>query len=591
MFLKFFTDKRFLNFIVIIFLTLFTSVWTFFIFHFPLNIEVIIVLSLVRILASLFIYKDYSLSWSKATQKTFLIKSLVYISAFLIYMPFFYGFLPISFFVSELFLFLFVINFFMYGYYFWRNRNNVLVNKTIVIYGAGEAGMKIESEYRNSDHRILYFIDDAKKLQGRSVDGVKIISAQQYKERSSKNLKIKLASKGDLLIIAMPSVSQTRIMRIYEDMSPFFRKVEILPSLREILYDRDFAQQLKSISLEDLLARHPQDLDSQAIEKFIDDKTILISGAGGSIGSEISRKCANYKARKLLLLDHSEINLYQIGEQLKNFNIELILLSVVNKPEVEKIFQKNNIDVVIHAAAYKHVPLSEKNISQVLMNNIIGSKNMIDLSIQYNVKKFIFISTDKAVRPTNVMGASKRVCELYAQNSNYENRTEILSVRFGNVLGSSGSVIPKFKEQIKKGGPITVTHPNITRYFMLIPEACDLVLQAATLGKGGEIFILDMGKPVRITDLAKKMIELSGKKDIEIKFIGLRPGEKLYEELLISESDEMTRYESIRIARNTEYDILKLNADIKQLMSAKTEKEQLLMLKNIVPEFNHQKNE
>ena len=260
--------------------------------------------------------------------------------------------------------------------------------------------------------------------------------------------------------------------------------------------------------------------------------------------------------------------------------------SVVNKDLLDKTFEKYKPDIVIHAAAYKHVPLVEDNITEAILNNIIGTKNTIDCAIKHGVEKFVLISTDKAVRPTNVMGTTKRICELYAQNVDSKN-TEIVAVRFGNVLGSSGSVIPKFKAQIALGGPITVTHPDITRYFMLIPEACELVLQAASIGKGGEIFILDMGEPIKIVDLAKKMIALSGKNEINIEFTGLRPGEKLYEELLISDTDMKTEYESITVAGKTNYEIGKLNQDIFELVSTN---EKLEKLKEIVPEFNHQLN-
>ena len=343
---------------------------------------------------------------------------------------------------------------------------------------------------------------------------------------------------------------------------------------------------LKSLSVEDLLARHPKDLDKNAIYEFIKNKTILITGAGGSIGSEISRQCAKFGAKQLILLDHSEFNLYNISNELETYNCINIMQSVTNKDFLDNTFKKYKPDIVIHAAAYKHVPLVEENIHEAIINNIIGTKNTIDCSIQNSVEKFILISTDKAVRPTNVMGTTKRICELYASNIAPKN-TQIAVVRFGNVLGSSGSVIPKFNSQIAKGGPVTVTHPDITRYFMLIPEACELVLQAAALGKDGEIFILDMGEPVKIIDLAHKMIELSGKNDIEIKFTGLRAGEKLYEELLIDESDKKTKYESITVANSTLYDINRLNKDIDELLLSE---DKIGKLKEIVPEFDHKLN-
>ena len=294
--------------------------------------------------------------------------------------------------------------------------------------------------------------------------------------------------------------------------------------------------QLKPISVEDLLARKPKDLDLVSIKNFISDKVVMITGAGGSIGSELSRQVKNFGAKQMILLDHSEFNLYQIMEELNGANVVPIMQSVQHKESLEEVFKKYKPEIVIHAAAYKHVPLCESNVYEAIQNNVFGTKNVIDLSIAYGVTELVLISTDKAVRPTNVMGTTKRICELYASAVPSGN-TEIVAVRFGNVLGSSGSVIPKFQSQIDKGEPITVTHPDITRYFMLIPEACQLVLQAGSIAKGGELFILDMGEPIKIVDLAKKMIELSGRDDIEIQFTGLRAGEKLYEELLISEDD------------------------------------------------------
>ncbi|MBN2825867.1 MAG: polysaccharide biosynthesis protein [Campylobacterales bacterium] len=340
---------------------------------------------------------------------------------------------------------------------------------------------------------------------------------------------------------------------------------------------------LKSLSVEDLLARHPKDLDKTQIASFIKDKVVLITGAGGSIGSEIARQCVAFGARELILLDHSEFNLYTIGEELSESNIELVMQSVTDKQKLTKTFAAFSPDIVIHAAAYKHVPLCEANVEEAIINNVIGTKNAIDCAIAQGVNKFVLISTDKAVRPTNVMGTTKRICELYASNVSSK-QTEIVAVRFGNVLGSSGSVIPKFRSQIEAGGPITVTHPDITRYFMLIPEACELVLQAASIGKGGELFILDMGEPVKIVDLAKKMIELSGAKDIEIRYSGLRAGEKLYEELLINESDAKTQYDSIMVAKPTFYAIEELEHDINELLVAE---DKIKQLQKIVPEFTH----
>jgi len=572
-------DKRILNFIVIILLSFITFWWTFFIYHKPFEVDVVIGVIAVRMLASRFILQDYSLSWSKASPKTFLIKSFVYVVAFIVYMPFYYGEVRFSFLVSELFFYIFSINFLMYTYYYFINKSHKVKTKRVVIYGAGKAGIKLENELSDSEYKIIFFVDDDPVIQNRSIDSIKVLSREKLKAQITNQ-------RLDLLVIAMPSAPKESVKIIYEELSPYFKEIKILPSLDTILQDKAFSKQLQDISVEDLLARHPKDLDKKKIEEFIKDRIILVTGAGGSIGSEICRQCEKYKAKKLILLDHSEYNLYAILEELDEIEAVPVMQSIVDKKLLDETFAKYKPDIVIHAAAYKHVPLVEANIHEGILNNVVGTKNVIDISIKHNVMKFVMISTDKAVRPTNVMGTTKRICELYAQNVNAA-CTEIVTVRFGNVLGSSGSVIPKFKKQIERGGPLTVTHPDITRYFMLIPEACELVLQAAAIGKGGEIFILDMGEPIKIVDLAKKMIELSGNQNIEIKFTGLRPGEKLYEELLIDESDTKTDYDSITIAKSTQYDICQLNQDIAELLQSKNP---LAMLRTIVPEFQHKKN-
>jgi UDP-N-acetyl-D-glucosamine 4,6-dehydratase len=345
-------------------------------------------------------------------------------------------------------------------------------------------------------------------------------------------------------------------------------------------------ENLRDIAIEDLLARHPKDLDTKKIASLIEDKVILITGAGGSIGSEIVRQCTKYGAKQLLLLDHSEYNLYTISEELGDQDHVTLMQSVVDKKLLEKVFDKYRPEIVIHAAAYKHVPLCEENVEGAVLNNIIGTKNCIDLSIQYKAAKFVLISTDKAVRPTNVMGATKRVSELYAQNVDAK-ETLVTAVRFGNVLGSSGSVIPKFKKQIEQNMPLTITDPEITRYFMLIPEACQLVLQAAAIAKNSEIFILDMGEPVKIVDLAQKMLKIYDKEELGVVYTGLRKGEKLYEELLIDESEKKTGYDSIFIGAKTEYQIDQLNQDIEALLVTK---EKIAKLREIVPEFSHNIN-
>ena len=574
-------DRRFLNIIVIIILTFFTFAWTFWIFHKPFLFNVVLTVIFLRILASIFIFRDYSLSWSKASQKTFIIKSFVYLVPAIIYIPLFLGTERVALLLSEFAFYLLAINFAMYLYFLVVNRSKIKKDKSLVIYGAGRAGLKIEEEFRDTPYKIKYFVDDDKTLQKRSIDGIKIISKEMLKKIIKDN-----NSKYNLLVIAIPSANQKRVKEIYERLKDYFDEIKILPPIEQILDTKHLSGSLKDISVEDLLARHPKDLDKRAIEEFLKEKVVLVTGGGGSIGSEICRQCIKYGVKKLIILDHSEFNLYSIVEELANSKIQPMLGSVLNIDFLDRVFSQTKPQIVIHAAAYKHVPLVEENMEEAINNNIIGTKNCIDFAIRYEVSKFILISTDKAVRPTNVMGATKRICELYAGNVKSKN-TDIVAVRFGNVLGSSGSVIPKFKEQIKKGGPITVTHPEITRYFMLIPEACELVLQAGAIAKGGEIFILDMGEPIKIVDLAKKMIELSDKKDIQIKFTGLRAGEKLYEELLLDESEQETQYESITVAKKSIYDIDRLQKDIQELLACK---DKIAKLKEIVPEFNHKLN-
>ena len=577
-------NKKVLNFLVIVILSFATFWWTFLIFHYDFDISLVFSVIILRIIASYSIFSDYNLSWSKSTTRTFLMKSFVYIIPFVIYATYYYGEFWLSFLTSELFLYLFVINFMMYSYNYLVNKSKIKKNKNVVIYGSGNAGLRLENEFKNSEYKVIFFVDDDKIKQNRSIDSIQIISPNTL------NNKIQTSHyEFDMLVIAIPNANQIRINEIYENYFSKFKTIKILSSLEDTLVNKSIKNNLKDISVEDLLARRPQDLDKKAIKSFIKDKIILVTGAGGSIGSECVKQCIKYEASLVVLVDNSEYNLYKIHQDVKT-NIAIpVMQSILDKDVLRKTFQKYKPDIVIHAAAYKHVFLCELNIDEAVKNNIIGTKNIIDIACEYNVKKVVLTSTDKAVRPTNIMGATKRVCELYAQNIAQKdaNTTEIVSVRFGNVLGSSGSVIPKFKAQIADGKNLTVTHKDVTRYFMLIPEACELVLQAGSLGRGGEIFILDMGEPIKIYDLAKKMIKLSAKDSIDIEITGLRMGEKLYEELLIDDADKDTKYTSIMVAKPTIYDIDKLNKDIEELS---TSNDKISKLKEIVPEFNHRIN-
>lgn len=577
----YFIDKRFLGVIVNIVVSTFSLYLVAFLLHKDITANILFIVIGVRILASFIFFDDYKLSWSKASTKTGLMKIVLAMISFAVYTPILYYFYKVHFNILfiDLIFYTFITNILVYVYkYFYSIKGNKKT-KTFVIYGAGKAGLQLQREFLNSEYKLICFIDDDEILHHRSIDGISIFSKDRYLSNFEN-------SKYNLMIIAMPSALKEDINRVYNSMQDRFDTIKILPSMSKILKNEDFSKQLKDIEVEDLLARHPKDLDKKQIESFIKDKVVLITGAGGSIGSEISRKCVSFGAKQLILLDHSEFNLYSITEELKEANIVPVMQTVRKLEFLEKTFEKYNPQIVIHAAAYKHVPLVEHNILEGISNNIIGTKNCIDISIKYGVEKFVLISTDKAVRPTNVMGTTKRICELYAQNVDAKD-TEIVAVRFGNVLGSSGSVIPKFKAQIEAGKNITVTHPEITRYFMLIPEACELVLQAASIGKGGEIFILDMGEPIKIVDLAKKMIDLSGRSEIKIEFCGLRPGEKLYEELLINDSDKKTQYESITVASPTIFNINELNQKIDELLICE---DKIAKLKEIVPEFDHKLN-
>lgn len=411
-------------------------------------------------------------------------------------------------------------------------------------------------------------IDERKSLIGTYCDKFKVQSKNSIKDYAQNGVKT--------AIIAL-KLNQDELKKLFDELVSY--------GISDIKIFSFTKNETRDISIEDLLARKPKDLDNKAVSAFLKGKVVLVSGAGGTIGSELCQQCIQFGAKKLIMVEHSEFNLYQINEKLSAHKDKItpVLLSILDENALDELLAHHKIDLILHAAAYKHVPLCEQNPNAAVLNNIQGTKILCDLAKKNGVKKFVMISTDKAVRPTSIMGCTKRVCELYALNLSEEN-FEVSCVRFGNVLGSSGSVIPKFKAQIDANLPLTLTHPDIVRYFMLVSEAVQLVLQAAAIAKGGELFVLNMGQPVKIMDLAQKMLLLSGKTHLPIKITGLRKGEKLFEELLIDEKDIQTKYESIFVTHSEKCDLKKLNSQINELLHSSNVAQ---ILAQIVPEFKH----
>lgn len=462
--------------------------------------------------------------------------------------------------------------------------------ENILIYGAGVSGLitkrTIDKDV-NSTFKIIGFIDDSVKLKNSRLQGVKI-----YDSKDLKTLLKKHEIKAIIIAIQNPDFdNKNRILEICVSNNI---KVLTVPSSKKWINGDFSTSQIKNINIEDLLGRNPIFLNPEKISNEVSEKIILVTGAAGSIGSGIVKQLANYNPTNTILLDQAESALYELEQELSqtfpNFKFEIVVGDVSNLIRMERLFEHFNPNLVFHAAAYKHVPLMEDNPSEAIYTNVLGTKNLVDLSIKFKVEKFVLISTDKAVNPTNVMGASKRIAEIYAQGSTNET-TKFITTRFGNVLGSNGSVIPLFKKQIEQGGPITITDKRVTRFFMTIPEACQLVLEAGAMGNGGEIFVFDMGKPIKIEELAKKMIKLSGLeegKDIEIKVTGLRPGEKLYEELLSKEENTIpTHHPKILKAKVRDNDI-DLKIDIQTLINlfdSQNNIEIVKLMKKIVPEY------
>ena len=473
----------------------------------------------------------------------------------------------------------------------------------VFIYGVKTGGLSIAralSSPNNTTFKLKGFISDADDMIGKRLMGVKV-----YENNNKIIRQMELENANTLFVSPLKQEEFVKNPEMVDLLIENGIAIYTMNTTMEWDGKSDISTaQLREIEIEDLLPRDEIEIDLTAIEALLKDKSILITGSAGSIGSEIVKQIAKFGPHQLVLIDQAETPQHDcrlmMASQFPEIKADTIVASICNKRHMEAIFRKYRPDYVFHAAAYKHVPMMEDNPCESIQNNVEGTKIMADLAVKYDVKKFVMISTDKAVNPTNVMGCSKRICEIYVQSldkaikeGRHEGQTQFVTTRFGNVLGSSGSVIPLFREQIKNGGPVTVTHPDIIRYFMLIPEACKLVLEAGTMGKGGEIFIFDMGAPVKIADLAKRMIKLSGAKNVEIKYTGLRDGEKLYEEVLNDEEITVpTGHEKIKVAKVREYDFEEVKQQIDRLISDSYLYDDMATvagMKQIVPEYvsNH----
>ncbi len=465
--------------------------------------------------------------------------------------------------------------------------------KRFLIVGGGDAGEALLREIvrmKKEQYDVIGFIDDDPAKQGVSIHDISVIGTVEQLPRICEKEKI------DEIAIAIPSATPKELRRVVQICQGTKIRFRTVPSITDIASGKFKVSQIRDVDIDDLLGREVVQLDLDLIEKFLKNKIILITGAGGSIGSEMCRQVCNFDPKELLLVEQAENPLFYIDRELsKSFPqvaTEALVCDITNKGRLEYIFQKYRPEVVIHAAAHKHVPLMETNPGEAVKNNIVGTRNVSNMADAYGATDFVMISTDKAVNPTSIMGSSKRVAEMYIQDLNNTSGTHFVTVRFGNVLGSEGSVVPIFNKQIAAGGPVTVTHPEMKRYFMTIPEASQLVLQAATMGQGGEIFVLDMGEPVKIVDLAKELITLSGFRpgeDIEIAFIGLRPGEKLFEELSIAGEDMLaTKHSKIAAWKNIPKDRETLRAEIDKLVEVATTQDHgkiVKLIKQLVPEY------
>ncbi len=479
--------------------------------------------------------------------------------------------------------------------YYLETINPTKLKKNVVIFGAGESGIvtkRVFDRDQISKYNVVAFFDEDPNKIGMTLESLKVLPFSQLSDFFAKN-------NISIIIISIQNLPAAKKNEITEIALLHDVKVLVVPPVLKWINGELSFKQIKQIKIEELLEREPIQMDQSLVSPEIYGKTIWITGAAGSIGSEIVRQLLSFRFKKLVLIDNAETPTFFLtnfcNSQNYSGSIDILLMDITDKKRIEKVMQEETPDIIYHAAAYKHVPVMEENVGAAIKTNVEGTKNLADLAVRYKVDKFVMISTDKAVNPTSVMGASKRIAEIYVQSLNFEQpHTKFITTRFGNVLGSNGSVIPLFRKQIEKGGPLTVTHPDITRYFMTISEACQLVITAGAMGDGGEIFIFDMGESVKIYDLAVKMVKLSGLtlgKDINIEFTGLRPGEKLYEELLANkENTKQTTHEKIMIANVIRYPYDEVVNKVESLIRMQDEDPLQIVkkMKEIVPEFYSQ---
>lgn len=562
-------------------------------------------------IAVFYLFKLYSSLWRYASINELVsIVEAVIISTILSYI---YGLIfdiqmPRSIYIISFMLIVFSVGGVRFSYrIFWvsyfLNKKQKKMYKNVLVIGAGAAGAKIIKEMQKNKELGYYpvgIIDDNEYKLGKYINNVEVLGNRDSICQIVKQKKV------DEILLAMPSASQIEKKKIIDICKNAKCKMRILPGVNDMLDSISSLNRVRDVNIQDLLGRDPIRLDIDDIAGYLTDRVILVTGGGGSIGSELCRQIAQFKPEKLLIFDIYENNAYSLQNELMyrypDLQLKVLIGSIRDRERIEGVFREYKPDVVFHAAAHKHVPLMEDNPLEAVKNNIFGTLNVVECAHEYGAKRFVLISTDKAVNPTNVMGATKRVCEMIIQSIDKLSKTEFVAVRFGNVLGSNGSVIPLFKKQIENGGPVTVTHPEINRFFMTIPEASQLVIQAGAMAKGGEIFVLDMGQSVKIVDLAQDLIKLSGlqpDKDIKIVFTGLRPGEKLYEEVLMEEEGlKRTAHEKICVGTLTDIDYNDMRGKLDRLEHAIRESPESIrnVLEEIVPtythmESNHKQNE